>query len=478
MEYLINFLFILVVILSFNLMIFIHELGHFWAARWRGLRVERFQIWFGKPIWSKTHNGVQYGLGWIPAGGYVALPQMAAMEAIEGETSSAEDLPPVKPLDKIIVAVAGPLFSLLLALTIALAVWKVGKPADLIPVTEIGYIKPDGPAAKAGFQLGDRILAVNGQAVAGFAGSLNCITEKIVLSEGDHLRFTVQRPGEATTRELVSSFETAPTPWYQRRAMRQIGISYRSAAVVGDVLPNSPAQRAGLVANDEVIAINQQRIYSPQMVPDLLLANQYQPLIATVKRNNEEIQVSITPLKPVSPADLPPMLGISWQAQAIVDSHLVYPNPLQQCASSVKMMLATIGALISPQSSIGVDQLSGPISIAKAKFELLRTDADGWRRLISFMVMINVNLAIFNMLPFPVLDGGHTLLSLMEMISGRRASPRILGYVQSACALCLMGLFLFITSKDIGGFFGGEKRRSSTQVIFPDSPPAPTPAPH
>lgn len=475
MELLINILFIIVVVLSFNLMIFIHELGHFWAARWRGLRVERFQIWFGKPIWSKTHNGVQYGLGWIPAGGYVALPQMAAMEAIEGETTAADDLPPVKPIDKIIVAVAGPLFSLLLALAVGLIVWKVGKPADLIPITEVGYIKADSPAAKAGFQLGDRILAVNGQPVSGFAGHLNCITEKIILSEGTQLSFTVQRAGESAPRELISSFETAPTPWYQRRAMRQIGISYRSAAIVGDVLPNSPAQRAGLRAQDEVIAINQQPIYSPQMVPDLLTASGYHPLIATIKRDNIEQQVSLTPLKPSSPADLPPMLGISWQPQAIVDSHLVYLNPLEQCANSVKMMLATIGALISPQSSIGVDQLSGPISIAKAKFDLLRTDADGWRRLLSFMVMINVNLAIFNMLPFPVLDGGHTSLALMEMLTGRRASPRLLGYVQSACALCLMGLFLFITSKDIGGFFGGEKQRASTQVVFPAPVPASSP---
>ena len=94
---------ILVVILIFNVIIFVHELGHFWAARWRGLKVERFQIWFGKPIWSKTHNGVQYGLGWLPFGGFVALPQMAPMEAIEGKNTNDKPLPPVKPIDKIIV---------------------------------------------------------------------------------------------------------------------------------------------------------------------------------------------------------------------------------------------------------------------------------------------------------------------------------------------------------------------------------------
>ena len=106
MDAILNFLhalgLIAIVIALFNVIIFVHELGHFLAARWRGLRVDRFQIWFGKPIWKKEHNGVQYGLGWIPAGGFVALPQMAPMEAIEGSNRDEDDepLPPIKPWDK------------------------------------------------------------------------------------------------------------------------------------------------------------------------------------------------------------------------------------------------------------------------------------------------------------------------------------------------------------------------------------------
>src|SRR5687768_9715501 len=131
---------ILVVVLIFNLIIFVHELGHFWAAKWRGLKIDRFQIWFGKPIWSKTINGVQYGLGWIPAGGFVALPQMAPMEAIEGGNLEREPLAPIKPIDKIIVAFAGPLFSFLLALAAAVVVTAWGKPADTIPTTVVGSV--------------------------------------------------------------------------------------------------------------------------------------------------------------------------------------------------------------------------------------------------------------------------------------------------------------------------------------------------
>src|ERR1700679_3886008 len=96
------------VVLLFNLLIGVHELGHFLAAKWRGLKIERFAIWFGKPIWKAKIGGVEYALGWIPAGGYVQLPQMATMEAIEGKVSEEiAPLPNVSPLDKIIVAFAG-----------------------------------------------------------------------------------------------------------------------------------------------------------------------------------------------------------------------------------------------------------------------------------------------------------------------------------------------------------------------------------
>src|SRR5215469_2805392 len=122
-------LIVLEVLLLFNLLIAVHELGHFLAAKWRGLKIDRFAIWFGKPIWKKKIGGVEYALGTIPAGGYVALPQMATMEVIEGKGDTpVEQLPPISALDKIIVAVAGPLFSFLLAFAFAVIVSLVGKP--------------------------------------------------------------------------------------------------------------------------------------------------------------------------------------------------------------------------------------------------------------------------------------------------------------------------------------------------------------
>src|SRR5215831_3369362 len=189
---------VLEVLLLFNLLIFVHELGHFLAARWRGLKVDRFAIWFGKPLWKKKINGVEYALGTIPAGGYVSLPQMATMEAIEGKgESSGQPLPPISALDKIIVAFAGPLFSFLLALAFAWVVMIVGRPvSESETTTTIGYVEKDGPAEKAGLRAGDRILEVDNKPVSKFMGMGDSVMWRIVRSTGDTIPIKVDRNGE------------------------------------------------------------------------------------------------------------------------------------------------------------------------------------------------------------------------------------------------------------------------------------------
>jgi regulator of sigma E protease len=234
--------------------------------------------------------------------------------------------------------------------------------------------------------------------------------------------------------------------------MRQVGIASINPAIVGMLMPHSPAEKAGLQVGDEIIALDGNKIWSTPQISQYLETRRHAATIATVKRGEQTIEMPLQPVAPLTPANQKPMLGIVWDAEGVIDSHIIHPSPWKQCKDSVKMMLATFTALFSPRSSIGVDQLSGPISIAKAKFDLLNTDENGWLRLLSFMVLINVNLAIFNMLPFPVLDGGHTTLAIMEWISRRPVRARVLEYVQTACALALISLFLYITSKDIGGF--------------------------
>jgi regulator of sigma E protease len=449
---------IFVVIVIFNIIIFVHELGHFLAARWRGLEVERFQIWFGKPIWKKTYNGVQYGLGWIPFGGFVALPQMATMEKIEGENTTDKPLPPAKPLDKIIVAFAGPLFSFLLAAVTAFAVWGVGKPSYKMDSTIVGYIDPDKPAAQAQppFQEGDKILAVNGIEVDRWRGDTDTgLSENIMLSEGKTIEFTVQREGVPEPMVIKSGYHIPETPWYDRRAMRQVGIMMGYRTLVGEVIANSPAEEAGIREGDEIMQVNGSKAYTFQHVIDAELSGK--PATLLVLRDGKERTVSLMARKPVSPENSEPGFGIMpGQDPSLIVSTIKHPNPWEQIKHSVSIMYITITKVISSQSDVGVQHLAGPIGIGKGYYEML-TAPDGWKLALSFTVLFNINLAILNMLPFPVLDGGHITLSILEIIARRPVQPRVLEFIQSAFVLMIMGLFLFITSKDVGSFFTGEE---------------------
>ena len=455
MIFLIN---ILIVVALFNVIIFVHELGHFLAAKWRGLRVDRFQIWFGKPIWKKEINGVQYGLGWIPAGGFVALPQMAPMEAVEGKNrepgepeEKEEPLPPVKPLDKIIVAFAGPLFSFLLAIISAFVVMGVGKPMDAAESTVIGYVAKDGPAYGK-LREGDEILAINGEKVDGFAGSLNSVQESIMLSEGDKLEFLVSRDGSQVT--VTTEFKIPETKWWERKAMRQVGISVENQTVIASVLEGGPADRAGVKVGDVVLAVNGEVLRSRSRFRDIVEGAENSALQLTVQRDGGEKELSVMPQSPTNVEPPRVMIGVGFGNGGEFNTALFYPNPLEQIEEVYKMMETTLVKIASPRSDVGIQHLSGPVGIGGMMYDLLSTE-DGWRRLLFFMVLFNVNLAILNMLPLPILDGGHIVLALGEVIRGRPIKARALEFVQFAFFFLLLGLFLFITSKDVADRVGG-----------------------
>ena len=464
-----SLLLILLVILVFNFMIFIHELGHFLAAKWRGMYVDRFQIWFGKPIFKVTYRGVQYGLGTVPLGGFVSIPDMAPMDAIEGETLQPYTRKPVSPLDKIIVAFAGPLFSFLLAFASALLVWKVGKIELPITSTEIGFVTPGSPAEKAGFLAGDNIVSIEGDTPQTFNGSFNAVTTMIALSEGEEVEFTVKRPGVEELIDLSCGYTIPETKWYERKAMRRVGIWPKQKVFIGSVMENSPAQDAGLQAEDQILKVNGKTVHSFGIIQaETKDANK--PVAYTVVRKGEEFTANIQPEYPDQPVGFErKMIGVTFGADPGVELVLAHPTPIEQIKEASTVMWVSLTKVISKATSLDVQHFSGPIGIGKSMFDMLSIE-DGWKHLIWFLVIFNINLAIFNLLPIPVLDGGHIVLAMVEWVTGKEPHFKFLQIIQTGVFAALFTLFIFIGIKDVGDLLRPKSNKAEVK-FFPKSAP-------
>lgn len=484
----------LLVLIVFNFIILVHEWGHFLAARWRGLKIEKFQIWMGEPIWKKTWNGVQYGLGWLPIGGFVALPQMAPMEAIEGKTDDkAERLPPIKPLDKIIVAFAGPLFSALLALFFAVLVSIVGKPQHPSErTTVIGYMDPDRAAAKSDLKLGDRILEIDGKKVTTFTGIYGSVQWAIASSQNNPIEFLIERPGQPAPMVVKVTADMAADPdfvahekksWWEktigRPPLRRVGIAAPLDCKVDSILEGSPAAEAGLQKGDIITKVAGQPVLNSYMVlENLAEKGGGKPIALTALRAGKELEFSLTPRVPVEPAAITrPLTGISYELtdpKAIV---MDKPNPFRLVYSAGANTVSTLYALFSPASHVKPAHMNGPVGILNLYYNIFQSE-HALRLVLYFSVILNVSLALFNLLPLPVLDGGHITFGLVEMIRGKAANLKILEYLQVACVLMLLGFVVFVSLKDVGGIAensGGKEPK----IKFgpPQAPVAPTPVP-
>jgi regulator of sigma E protease len=446
-----RFLFICAeVLLLFNLLIFVHELGHFLAAKWRGLHVEEFALWFGKPLWRKKIGGVWYAVNSIPAGGYVKLPQMAPMEAIEGgsEALPPEASRPVKPVDKIIVAFAGPLFSFLLAFAMAVVVWGVGRPESEIDRPVIGFVEKGGPADLAGLRPGDEILEVDGHRVTHFLSGTNSVKWAIIRSEGEKIAFKIRRDGAEQT--ILSGWTKPETSGWRRPALREVRVGPLVPAGIDFVTRNSPAAKAGLKAKDLIVEAGGKPIAALEDLHPILIEHQGGdlPLVAEREGARVPLTISLPPLDEKQPI----ALGIEWGR-----TRLIHPGPWEQVTDAATSIFRMVGALFSPKSDVSVSHFSGPVGILRLYYQVFDSP-DGWRRALVLSVLLNVNLAILNLLPLPVLDGGHITLSLVEMVRRKPVDARPLEIVSTACALLLIGFMLYVTFFDVGDLFGDRER--------------------
>jgi regulator of sigma E protease len=464
---------LLEVVILFNLLIVVHELGHFLAARWRGLYIEKFGVWFGKPIWKKTINGVQYSLGSIPFGGFVALPQLAPMDVIEGKADvDRARLPKISALDKIIVAVAGPLFSLLLALFFACVVWAVGHPVSESDLTTvIGYVHQDSPAAKAGLRAGDKILEVDGRPVSRFFGMNDSVVWNVVRSEGPVIPFKVERAGKILNVDVVPRI--AETSGWRRKSTRQVMIQPSVTPLIAQVEKDSPAANAGLSPGDIITGVNGTPIFNALTLVDEIEKHPTDELTLDVRRAVEQLQVKLRPALLETEGAKKARIGIQWDGSGRMS--LSHPDPVEQVYHSITSTLQTIGAVASPSSDVKLQHMSGPIMIVRIYYMLFESE-NGWKLALWFSVVLNVNLAILNMLPIPVLDGGHIVLAMIEGVRRKPVSMKILEWVQTACATVIIGYMLYISFFDIGDLLGKSSDQKSSRKESP-APEKATPAP-
>lgn len=455
---------LLVALLLFGVTVFVHELGHFLAARRMGLVVEKFAIGFGPTIYSFKRDGVEYAIKALPLGGFVALPQMAPMEMVEGETANKrEDLPVVSPWAKIVTAFWGPAASFLFAVFLAVIVWKVGTPDyEEMQTTQIGYVEPDGPASKAGLQAGDDIKSINGYPVDRWFGTPQAVVQNVVLSEGEQIDFKVQRADGSFKNILVTPERNA-----KMENLRTVGIEPKGPVMVDSTLLKSPASRAGLRKGDLILSVDGQRIWGISQF-NVAIQKSTAPVSIELKRGDGNLTLVATPEIPKGAEKR--MIGVALTRGLPVT---VYLSPWEQISNASTLIYRTLQAVLSPKSDVGVQHFSGPIGIFSTIMKILRYEP---AQLLAFCVMFNVNLALLNMMPIPILDGGHILFSLIEWIRRRPVSIKVMSAVQTVAIVLMIGLFLFISYQDGRRVIKGNsspKEGKTEELQFADPSPEP-----
>ncbi|MEM6822752.1 MAG: RIP metalloprotease RseP [Verrucomicrobiota bacterium] len=445
---------ILGVCVVFGVTVFVHELGHFLAARRKGLYVDRFSIGFGPKIFGFKRGGVEYIIGCIPFGGYVSLPQMAPMEMVEGKVEGDVDLsklPPITPWAKIVTAFWGPLFSFLLALACATLLFFIGKNQNVtLKTTTVGFVEEGSPAATAGVLPGDVIKRINGQEVTHWSkNGVGGILQAIVLSSGETIKIELERDGELIIHELK------PEPNPDLEGLRGVGFEnldnrYMPLIVEKILTEDAPAAVAGLQSADQIVAVDGKSVYSMAQISEMITSSEG-AVTLSILRDGNPMDISVTPRLELSMDRK--MIGVVWRNDF---KELVYPNPLTQVQDSLLTMGLTLYALVNPKSDVGPKHMSGPIGIFDVLRKLLLKD---FRDLMAFCVFFNVNLAILNLLPLPILDGGHITFAFVEWLRRKPMNVKVLYGLQTSFFIILIAFMLFVSFHDVLRI-----KRTSTKV--------------
>ncbi|MCW5559545.1 MAG: RIP metalloprotease RseP, partial [Verrucomicrobiae bacterium] len=438
----------------FGASIFVHEYGHYWMARRRGLRIEGFSLGFGPKIFSFLKDGVEWSVRWIPAGGFVKLPQMITSEAIEGKGSG--DIPPAAPMSRILVAAAGPAMNVAFAFLIASVIWLIGLPVLVNPAV-LGRVDPQSSEGKLGVLAGDRIVAVNGHPVK----SWQDVNLEVITALTNVVPVTFQREGREFTVSL-------PTRRSETLGLKWLDLEPQEKPVIGLLQPGMPAAKAGLEVGDKFLSFDGVYVLSQEHLTELIGKGGGRSCAVTIERGGAKREFSLTP--EYDAKEKRHRIGIGF-AGGHYEVQRPGPTPVAQVQEVLRLMGKTFTALFhSKETGVTAKDMSGPVGILGKLAVDVKTD---YRLALNFMVMLNINLALLNLLPLPVLDGGHILMALYEIVTRRRVGVRFQEYATTAFAVLLISFMLYVTFYDVrrAPIFGHLLRQKSV-VESPAATPA------
>ena len=431
-----------------GILILVHELGHFFMARLAGVGVERFSIGFGPVLWRLRGKETEYCISLIPMGGYVKM--MGDDEnPLEGGKGGAID--PAKAFNtkpliaRFLIVFAGPAMNFILAVIIAALMFMlVGRP---VAPAEIGRVTEGGPAAQAGLKTGERIVAVDGKPVQYWED----LARVVQSADGRALSVTVRGPDGERAVTLTPAEAKRKDLFGDEQVVWEIGATPYVAAAIGDTVSGDPADAAGLKPNDVVTAIEGQPVLSWDELAEKIHQRADQPTRLDVKRGGETLTVTVTPRKgkipgPDGKETEVGLIGIRPSGAVT----FVRSNPIVSMwdglvwSADVTMKTA-IGLYKIVVGQLDRSNIGGPIQIAKTAGEQAR---QGIVSLALFTAVISINLFLLNLLPVPMLDGGHLLFFAFEAVLGRPLSVRKREVAQQVGFALLMLLMVFAFYND------------------------------
>jgi regulator of sigma E protease len=427
----------LITLLSFafvlGVLVFVHELGHFLAAKRIGIKVLKFQLGFNPTVLSVRRGDTEYSIGALPLGGYV---KMAGENPDEPATGSPEEFMSRTKWERFQVLIMGPVMNLGLAVILTALVLYQGAERlayETQPVV-VGAVAPDSPGAGVGLKPGDRITAVAGRDVATWEDFYIAVGTK----PDRQVSLSVTRDGSTSSVNV-----TPKTPAGSRFEIGDIGVLPDVHPHIRSVNPGDPADLAGMKANDVVVAVNGEPIIFSTNLKDAISSKPEQQISIAIKRDGQPLTIVATPKRSG---------GIGLLGVGIADETVsIRPGALGAARMAVQknvqgagLIFETVWGLLTRQTS--PKQLMGPVAIAQLSGESAQL---GWIALFSLMAQISLNLGLLNLMPIPVLDGGHIFIMAMEGVARRNFSNGMKEKMLLAGFVVLMTLMVTVIYNDL-----------------------------